>query len=104
MNVFLYKVLKNTKHRKLGWLMSGRYVKCRPEYARSWVLKGEFFRITQSGQENIKYMWIDDLPEPKKVVEPELVEPPSKPVQEVAPKKTVKKQGRPKKNANKVNN
>lgn len=76
---FTYKVVRSFKHKQHGWIKTGRFVKCRPEFAKNYVIRRELVRCSTEGQESVESLWVDILEEPKKVVEKKVV------------KKTVKK-------------
>lgn len=66
MNAFIYKVIRSIKHKKHGWIKTGRFVKCRPEYAKNHVIRHELVRCPTGKQDSVvETLWIDSEPEIK---------------------------------------
>jgi len=76
----IYKVIRNIKHPVHGWLIVGRFVECRPEYAKNHVIRRELVRVSAEKQDSIRdrLIWIDSQPEPEEVAEPESIIPKKK--------------------------
>ena len=66
MTIAIYRVTRNIKHKEHGWLILGRFVKCRPEYAKNYVIRRELVRVSPLKQASVKALWIDVFDEPKK--------------------------------------
>jgi len=64
----IYKVVRNFKHKKHGWIMWGRFVCCTPEYAKNQVIRRELVRCSAEKQESAiaKALWIDLIPDLRK--------------------------------------
>lgn len=73
MTTAIYKVVRNIKHKKHGWIILGRFVKCRPEFAKNYVIRRELVRCSAEKQASVKALWIDSVPEPVKT-QPKKVE------------------------------
>ena len=71
MITFVYKVIRNLKHKEHGWLTSGRFVECRPEFAKNYVIRRELARCPSGDNSSVDALWIDDVPDPKRVVKKE---------------------------------
>lgn len=65
MSVCVYKVTINIKHPVHGWLKLGRFVKCRPEYAKNHVIRRELVRVSSEKLDSLNPLWIDSIEEPK---------------------------------------
>jgi hypothetical protein len=65
MTILIYKVVKMFKHKEHGWLKFGRFVKCRPEFAKNYVIRRELIRCFSDKQDSVDALWIDNVPEPK---------------------------------------
>ena len=65
MTTCIYKVVRNIKHRQHGWIKLGRFVECRPEFAKNYVIRREMVRCSANKQDSIKPLWIDSEPKPK---------------------------------------
>ncbi len=72
----IYKVVRNLKHKSLGWLITGRFVYCRVLHAKNFVIRRELVRcFTPSAKQDaviaqakkVKALWIDSMPDPAKV-------------------------------------
>ena len=61
----IYKVVRNFKHKKHGWITWRRFVVCTPEYAKNHVIRRELVRCSAEKQESAiaKALWIDSIPD-----------------------------------------
>ncbi len=64
--VAIYKTVRNIHLKNHGWVKFGRFVKCRPEFAKNMVIRRELVRCSAEKQASAfkKALWIDVIPDP----------------------------------------
>lgn len=66
MTTCIYKVVRNIKHKQLGWIKLGRFVECRPEFAKNYVIRREMVRVSAENTKSLDVTWIDSKSKPVK--------------------------------------
>jgi len=68
----IFKVVRNLKLKHLGWITSGKFVWCRAIFAKNYVIRHELIkcpskRSAMQDAVTVNAIWIDSMPEPKKI-------------------------------------
>lgn len=68
--VAIYKVVRLFKHKTHGWIKWGRFVRCRPIFAKNHVIRHELVRCKgKAGKQDSAMktaLWIDSIDDPLK--------------------------------------
>lgn len=73
----IYKVVRSIKLVNHGWIKTGRFVECRPVFAKNHVIRRELIRCfaaSKDSAESVNALWIDTEPNPVQKKEKEMVD------------------------------